>query len=569
MDYEKLTRAELLERLRALEAEPAHQEREQLIHNLEVHQVELETQNRELRETQQLLEESRVRYMDLYDFAPIAYCSLDRTGCIRKINLTGASLLGSERRPLLGKPFARFVAPQHTASFLNHMRAVATSGRQTTELTLGLKGRQPVDVELASTAAVDRDGIFVGCRTAISDISQRKQAEDVLRRAVRGRQNFLAVVAHDLRNPLNAILLGAEALQRTLVGPDEAKKANRRYLENIKGSVVRMNRLLADLLDLSSMDAGHLSIRRQISDVAELVAAVVEIMGPIAREKGLSLETTVPSEGLLAYCDRERILQVLLNLVGNALKFTSTGGSIRVLATPQPGVVLVAVKDTGLGIAWPQLARIFDAYWHEDKTQEKGTGLGLSIAKGIVELHGGKIWVDSRLQHGSTFYFTVPAAPEEKDQGPVGEPDRGATPPANSRQTPRNPEPPNPAAAGSARMILIVDDQLDARAALSLILQAEGFSVVTAGDGEEALTWLRQGGAKPSVILLDLAMPVMGGEQFLTARDQDPQLNQIPVILFSSQVSAQQTKQAWGLAGCLEKPLDIDKLFQLLAQFAR
>ena len=196
---------------RVAQVERLLEERERLIHDLEVHQVELEVQNQQLREAQHLLEESRARYSDLYDFAPVSYCTLDPAGCIVEINLTGAAMLGTPRGHVIGKPFAVYVAEADRTAFRTHLqrRLSSTHGEDKLEFTLAGPAKPPVVIGMVSAVALDQTGTIVGCRSAFTDISERKRAEESLRVAVRMREDFLAIVSHDLRNPLNSIMLGS------------------------------------------------------------------------------------------------------------------------------------------------------------------------------------------------------------------------------------------------------------------------------------------------------------------------------------------------------------------------
>ena len=200
---------------RVVEVERLLDQRDHLIHELEVHQAELEAQNHQLREAQGLLEESRARYADLYDCAPVGYCTFDAAGCVSEINLTGAEMLGKHRARVIGKPFALYLPESDRAAFRTHVHRRLTSpqGPAVVELTLVSPGRQPIVIQMASTVAVDQSGTVVGCRSAFTDITEQKRAETALQLAVHMRQEFLAIVSHDLRNPLNTIVLCSEILK--------------------------------------------------------------------------------------------------------------------------------------------------------------------------------------------------------------------------------------------------------------------------------------------------------------------------------------------------------------------
>ncbi|MEO6210157.1 MAG: PAS domain-containing sensor histidine kinase [Gemmatimonadaceae bacterium] len=232
-------------------------------------------------------------------------------------------------------------------------------------------------------------------------------------RAVQARDDVLGIVAHDLRNPLHTILAAVELLR--LVESPTAHHV-RRSANVIERASKRMNRLIQDLLDVTRMEAGRLAI-----ECARVPAAVVALDAVKAQEAlvssgSLKLRLDVPPTLPEIWADRDRLLQVFDNLIGNATKFTAPGGRITVGARPTEGAVLFWVADTGAGISAADLPHLFDRFWQAQKADSRGTGLGLPIVKGIVEAHGGRIWVESTAGRGSTFYFTLPVAPHGEDR---------------------------------------------------------------------------------------------------------------------------------------------------------
>lgn len=226
------------------------------------------------------------------------------------------------------------------------------------------------------------------------------------RRAVQVRDRILAVVSHDLKNPLNSVDM-ATAL---LLG-DAAVRGNdrmRRLLETVQRSAARMDRLIRDLLDMSSIQAGQLKIERSPCAIYDLVIEAIELHEPLALEKGISLRRLLAVDGYEAACDRDRMLQVFSNLIGNAIKFGKAGDEVLVRAEVEPGIVHFTVTDDGPGIAPDEVPRIFDLYWQGTHDSRRGTGLGLFITKGIVEAHGGRVWAESALGEGTSVHFTLP-----------------------------------------------------------------------------------------------------------------------------------------------------------------
>ena len=226
--------------------------------------------------------------------------------------------------------------------------------------------------------------------------------------ASRERQRVLSLVAHELKNPLGVILMGAvQQLDETpQSGPCGCR---RRELDAIYRSAKRMKKIVGDLLDLAAIDAGKMSVKPASCEVAPVIAAAIHDVAPAARLAGVELvDDQLPCLGR-AWVDADRLSQVLVNLVTNATKFTPRGGRVRVRCAPMDDTELVvAVEDSGRGIAPEDLARIFDQFWQAADTAELGSGLGLAICKSIVELSGGRIWAQSTVGIGTTVYFTLP-----------------------------------------------------------------------------------------------------------------------------------------------------------------
>jgi len=227
--------------------------------------------------------------------------------------------------------------------------------------------------------------------------------------AVDARDDFLGMVTHDVRNLLGGLVMSASSVMKIPCADAAAKAVLTREGQRIHRYAARMNRLVGDLLDVVSIEAGRLAIVPHREDAAELLRETVDAFQAIASAKKIALTTEMKSGALAARCDHERILQVLANLVGNAVKFTPDGGRIDLLVDAVDDQVRFGVHDTGPGIPADQLSVVFDRYWRA-KESHGGLGLGLYIARCIVEAHAGKIWAESLPGEGSTFYFSLPAA---------------------------------------------------------------------------------------------------------------------------------------------------------------
>ena len=233
-------------------------------------------------------------------------------------------------------------------------------------------------------------------------------------RAIRARDDVLGIVAHDLRNPLNAIVLQAELLQRRGREPEHPSQKGS---EVIRRSAMRMNRLIEDLLDIARLDSGKLSIECKRAPAYQLVVDAFEAEKASAASASLELELDVTHEPPDVWADRGRLLQVFENLIGNAVKFTASGGRISVGAATGDREVLFWVLDTGPGIPAENLPHLFERFWQARRADRRGAGLGLPIVKGIVEAHGGRIWAESIPGSGSTFFFTIPQVRPQSGSG--------------------------------------------------------------------------------------------------------------------------------------------------------
>ncbi|RKH43023.1 ATP-binding protein, partial [Corallococcus llansteffanensis] len=264
-------------------------------------------------------------------------------------------------------------------------------------------------------------------------VAEAERLLEASRRATRLREETLAVVSHDLRSPLSAIRAATELIQRLPAETDATARA-RKHADSIRRSVDRMNRLIEDLLDVASIDAGTLAIDVRPQPVADLVRDVREIFEPQATDRGLRL-IVEQEPGLTLWCDKERLLQALGNLLSNALKFTPSGGSLHLRVGTEPGTgdLRFSVTDTGPGIPASVQPHLFDRYWHAAQKRREGHGLGLSITKGIVESHGGRIWVESPPGLGATFSFALPREQQPRAVPAAAPHDAPASPPPLSR----------------------------------------------------------------------------------------------------------------------------------------
>jgi PAS domain S-box-containing protein len=339
--------------------------------------------------------------------------SMDAEGRIIEFNPAAEKTFGYARSEVIGKEMAALIIPpslqdRHRAGMKRYFATGAGPilGQRIEISAMRADGTEfPIELTVTRIKLEGRP-VFTGF---MRDITERKRIEQQRLEAIRARDELVAIVSHELKNPLTAIATNIELIRRFKL-KDLDDKPLEAMLERTKYSIQRMSRLTSDLLDVTKLDAGKLAIQPALAEIAPIVADAIECCSGTATEKRIRIERHLARELPEANCDKERVVQVLCNLIGNAIKFSPSESSVVVRALlADSGAVRFEVEDSGSGIFEDQIPKVFDRFWQASQTAAKGTGLGLSIAKGIVEAHGGKIWVKSKAGKGSTFYFTLPA----------------------------------------------------------------------------------------------------------------------------------------------------------------
>lgn len=390
---------------------------EYLLHELRVHQAELEMQNDELRRTQQALEESRDRYVDLYEFAPVGYLTLSSTGIIAEINLTGAAMLGVERGNLISRRFTTFVTTADQDRWHRHLvHALGHPEKQECELTLLHADGTGFSAHL-DCLRQERDATPV-LRIALADISIRKQAEAELARtrevlqhtnerlltSNRDLEQFAYVASHDLQEPLRMVVSYSQLLEKKYqhLLDDDAHT----FIHFMVEGGVRMQSMILDLLEFSRVD--RIGGERELVNGGKAVdEALFGLTQAIAEAGAQASHTELPD---IVYV-RHQFIRLMQNLIGNAIKYhhSARPPEVVVSARRDGAAWVFSVTDNGIGIESTYSERIFTIF-QRLHTRDKygGTGIGLAVCKKIVEHHGGRIWVESDPGTGSTFLFTVP-----------------------------------------------------------------------------------------------------------------------------------------------------------------
>jgi two-component system cell cycle sensor histidine kinase/response regulator CckA len=462
---------------------------------LQVHQIELEMQNEELQEARAGLEAGLAQYSDLYDFAPVGYLTLDKDGVIRKVNLTGARLLGRERSRLVGSRFGLFVSPESRVTFNELLQAAFEKpAKQVGDLALFPENGAPSWVHIEAAVA---DG-GQECRVVLIDVTEQRQIAEQLRCASRleaiGR--LAGGIAHDFNNLLTVIINRTDFAMQDVGNPD----ALGGDLAEIHKAADRAAALTRQLLAFSRKQV----LKPHLLDLNKIVSGME---GMLRRLLGENIEFEVEFTQSLGkvLADPGQIEQVLMNLACNARDAMPDGGKLTIQTAnieldegcasqgSRPGPhVMLSVTDTGCGMDEKTRARLFEPFF-TTKPTGKGTGLGLATVYGIVKQSGGSIWVRSEPGDGSTFSVYLPRELSLKD--------------TSSRLAQIMPPVPG------TENILVVEDEEGVRDLAKRILQSAGYAVLTAADGNQALEICEQNPQSVRLMLTDVIMPQMSGKQ--------------------------------------------------------
>ena len=515
---------EMPESLQELSPEAARR----ALHELRVHQIELEMQNEELRRTQEELVVSRERYFDLYDLAPVGYLTLNEQGLILETNLTAAKLLGVARGALVKQPLSRFILPgDQDIHYRSRKALLETEVPQSWELRLLRKDAAPFWARVEATTAQDADGLFVW-RAVVSDINERKsQEEERAKLEVQNRQlqkaealrRMAGAIAHHFNNQLTTVTGNLELAIGDL---SRGARPAETLTDALHGA-----RKAAEVSKLMLTYLGQTHAQHELLDLSELCRRSLPLLHAVM-PKDVVLDADLPSLGPAIGANANQIQQVLTNLVTNAWEAGGPGRcAIRLtVKTVSPADIpashrfpadwrprdhtyaCLEVVDAGSGIADTQFEQVFDPFF---SSKFAGRGLGLAVVLGIVVAHGGAVTVESEPGRGSIFRVFLPVSAEEVLKQPA--------------QAAKSPE------INWGGTILLVEDEEMVRKVGKAALTSLGFAVLLAKDGVEAVEVFRQHEGEVHCVLCDLTMPRMNGWQTLAAlRKLAPGL---PVILAS------------------------------------
>ncbi|HEY0602157.1 MAG TPA: ATP-binding protein, partial [Herpetosiphonaceae bacterium] len=373
-------------------------------------------------------------------------------------------------------------------------------------------------------------------------MQQAQEARAAAEQANELKTQFLANMSHELRTPLNSIINFTRILMVGMRGPVTESQVD--YLNRVRSSGEHLLGLINDILDLSKIEAGKMELFKEPISIGDVVHSVMSSAAGLTKSKPIELHHEIEPDLPTIEVDRTRIRQVLLNLLSNAAKFTDEG-SITVRVTQQDSQVLISVRDTGIGIAPEHQALIFEEFRQvegDSNRRYEGTGLGLAICRKLIELHGGRIWVESAAGAGSTFFFTLPFQIVPEQPLPTT-----ATPLSHLR----------------GAKILVIDDDPAAIEIVMTYLSRDGHIVTGVSDSRYALEEARR--LQPDAIILDVLMPHKDGWEILGALKADPELKQVPVVLYSI-MEEQKLGFYLGANAYLTKPIDEEQLRSTVAQ---
>jgi PAS domain S-box-containing protein len=529
---------------RRAQARRANDEAARLLHELRVHQIELEMQNEELRAARGQTEAVLQRYTALFDFAPVGYVVLDAAGTILEANLELARMIGIPRRRLGGWTFAKYVDHWHHGPLREFLRTAlleesSEESRAVLEVSLRRHEAESLPVRLVASAhAGARPSLLV----AILDVTASRQAA-VAREESTHKDEFLAALSHELRNPLFPVCTSAAVLQRAEPGSTQARKA----IATIERQVGHLVHIVDDLLDVTRIARGKVNLRREPLELARLVNQAIEDHRPEFQDQHIALESHLDPQPIWVDADGTRIVQVIGNLLVNALKFTSAAGRVDVGLRREGSHAVLSVRDNGVGIPADVRDRLFVPFIQAPQTLDRtrgGLGLGLAMVKGLVELHGGAVEVASDgPDRGSEFTVRLPLVepPEE-----VAEPER----------VPRS----------ASRRVLVIEDNPDAADAMRELLAYDGHDARVAYDGREGLALARE--FRPEFVFCDIGLPGMDGFEVARAIRAEPALADTYLVALSGYALPEDRKRSAeaGFDCHLAKPPSVEQVERVLAE---
>jgi PAS domain S-box-containing protein len=482
-----------------------------------------------------------------------AVITTDARGLVTYLNGIAESLTGWNNKDASGKPLEtifQIINEQSRQTVENPVQRALREGRVVglanhTVLVARNGIERPIDDSAAPI--LDKSGAIVGVVMIFRDVTERRRAEQVLKEADQRKDEFLATLAHELRNPLAPIRNALELIR--IAGDDPQAVCQARG--TMERQLAQMIRLVDDLLDVSRITRGTIELRKERVDVTSIVKNAVETSQPLFDQVGQRLRVNLPDEPIYIDADPLRMSQVFANLLNNAAKYTEPKGRIELTVKCDGTQVAVSVKDNGIGIPKANLDEIFDMFAQVDRRLERangGLGIGLTIVKSLVEMHGGTVEVQSEGHgRGSEFIVRQPIADAAAGDKSSAAPDE------------------EPAPAIPRRRILVVDDNQDAASSLAVLLKVLGHDTQIAHEGEQAIEIAAR--EQPEIVLLDIGMPKMSGYDVCRRLRELPTGNDMTIVAVTGwgQESDRQKSVEAAFDGHMVKPVEPRELLKLLA----
>jgi signal transduction histidine kinase len=473
-----------------------------------------------------------------------AALALDPSGRVLYCNAYFGTLVGVERAAVEGRFLVDFVAAEHRSFFAGLADVTHDASRRAELELLGAQGeRLPVYATL--NALHTEGGAVLGL--VLTDLREQKRREALVIESER-KDQFLAMLAHELRNPLAPVKHATEIL-RNKTGTDPGVVW---ATDVIDRQVSQLSRLVDDLLDVARITRGKIQLSREPVELAVVIAGAVESSQPLIQVRGHRLQVALPTEPIWLMADTTRLTQVFANLLNNAAKFTPERGEIFVTARVVEKTVEVSVRDTGIGISGPMLQRVFELFAQAESSPARaqgGLGIGLTLARDLVEMHGGTVEAKSGGEgKGTEMLVRLPVADG------ITQPSRSAPRPGGAPQR--------------GRRVIVIDDNIDAGKTLADLLELWGHEVITLSRGADAVETARS--FKPDIMFIDIGLPDLDGYQVARNLRQVPELSRVVLIALTGYGQEEDRLQALaaGFDQHRVKPLDVGPLESLLGAVA-
>lgn len=532
------------------EAPLTQPETRRLIHELEVHQIELEMQNEELRAARVEIDAGLARYMELFDFAPIGCVTLrSESWTIQQSNHAAARLLGETRARLVGRSFQDFIALQDRSGFNAFLeQALHSETRQTREVKLRRRGQPSLHVRLS--VAMMAHGNTMSPLIAFEDITEAKAREErlaateqALRAAQLRKDEFLSTLSHELRNPLAPIRNSLQVIERTRPGSPESQRA----LAVIDRQVNHLTSLVDDLLDVTRTIRGKIQLHCEHIELGDLVRRTLEDHRASFEMSGLVLESDIAPGERYVNADPVRLIQVMINVLSNAEKFTPRGGRVSVTLRDAGSKVRLEIRDTGIGIASDVIEHLFEPFAQAPQALDRGRGglgLGLAIVKELVVLHGGEVEVSSDgANRGTLVGIELPLVDAPMQVAKM-----------------------LTKATNEHRRVLIIEDNADTADTFRDLLTMLGHEAEVAYSGPAGIA--KACVFRPDIVICDIGLPGMDGFEVARTFRAEATLRDVYLVALSGYASSADVRDALaaGFDQHCAKPLSPEALEYLLGR---